>query len=593
MKDNRSNGKIIVLLLSFIFVDVFLMGVQKGERMSLKSIKTFYLKNKAFVTLSGIILLSLLLFGVLRLFQPAYEKVITENIYLTWHSLIEITSILVSFAVFISTYYTYSQNRNLRLVLIGVVFLSMGVVDLFHTLSFKGMHPFFSNVITCCTNTATTFWVFARLIGSLGIAVASLIPPDKESKLNKMFFSVPAMLLSVAILIIVVSFQHLLPPMFIEGAGLTRTKVVLEYLVAGLFTFSIIKLLDEYNKEKDYLLILFSGGLVLNIFSEVAFISYTDPYDIYNFIGHIYKVVASYLIFRSIFISSVQKPYIQLSETRNELKTYAENLDKVVYQRTKQLKEMNQKLLDDLEYARDIQLSLLPSEVPSTKGVNFAVRYFTAERVSGDYYNIFYLDDEHIGLYIGDVSGHGVSAAMLTVFVKQAIRAKTELNDKEATKNPALMLKELYRSFNDTNFKDEVYIVMLYAVYNVKKRTLTYASAGLNVLPLLSKQGAAVEKIKIEGFPICKFLEFYPAEYENYTLQLDVGDKMLIYTDGLIETRNKKGCEYSESRLIKTFQNTCGLSAQLTADRIVKSVFDYSENAFLTDDITLLIIEVG
>jgi hypothetical protein len=84
-------------------------------------------------------------------------------------------------------------------------------------------------------------------------------------------------------------------------------------------------------------------------------------------------------------------------------------LDKIVAQRTEEINLIHQKLLDDLEYARDIQLSMLPKTMPDMPGTVFEARYFPAERVSGDFYNIFKLNETKIGIYIGDVSGHGAT----------------------------------------------------------------------------------------------------------------------------------------------------------------------------------------
>jgi len=106
--------------------------------------------------------------------------------------------------------------------------------------------------------------------------------------------------------------------------------------------------------------------------------------------------------------------------------------------------------------------------------------------VSGDFCNVFKIDNDNIGFYIGDVSGHGVPAAMLTIFLNQTVKTLLEMETNELNKiSPAMVLENIYRSFNSTNFDENVYIVMIYAVYNRHTQVLTYSSAGLNVSPIL------------------------------------------------------------------------------------------------------------
>ncbi|MGI6777942.1 MAG: MASE3 domain-containing protein [Acetivibrionales bacterium] len=559
---------------------------------SYSNIRSFVNTNKHYFFLIAAFVFSLVLFKLASLFQDQFDKMMGGDAYLSWHTMFELSSILVSFSVFITSYYTYRQTKNLRLIFLGAVFLFMGLVDMFHTLSYKGMPAFFIND-SCCANRATTFWIISRLVGSAGILIATLIPKNKESSINKFLFAGGSIVFSIFSFIVTTYYPDALPKMYIEGQGLTQSKIILEYVIVIFMVAAIIKLLNEYGKEKETAAILLAGGLLISVFSEFAFISYNDPYDIHNYIGHIYKVIAFYLIFRATFIVSVQKPYLQLSEAKNELKGYIENLDKLVHERTRQLREINRKLLDDLNYARDIQLSMLPQSMPELTEVSFAAAYFPAERVSGDFYNVFILDEEHIGFYIGDVSGHGVPAAMLTIFLKQSINSMHEMKEKrEEIIYPSAILDNLYESFNKTNFKDEVYVVMLYGVLNIKTRVLTYSSAGLNKAPLLARSTGEVKEIEIEGFPICKLINLYNVAYKSHTLNLEKGDKLLLYTDGLVEVRNTCGEEFSEHHLRNILSSISGKTANEITDSITEEINKFMTVSELTDDITFLVMEV-
>lgn len=512
--------------------------------------------------------------------------------FLTWHIIFEFTGILVSLAVFFVTYYTYNQNCNLRSIFLGSSFLAFSMIDFFHTMSYKGMPGFFME--NTDANRATTLWIVASLFSGIGYVIASFIPADKKTNMKKSIFLFSAIFVSVGTFIVTTYFPGFLPVMYIEGEGLTTIKIVLEYIAMLLFLVAMAKFTAEYRETGDFLVVLLAGALLLRAFSGYAFTNYQSVYGIYNYIGHIYKFIASFIIFRVMFIYNVQKPYYELTEARNDLQNYANNLDKIVNQRTQELTKINQKLLDDLEYARDIQYAMLPTRLPADKGVVFEAQYYPAERVSGDFYNVFKLDSEHMGFYIADVSGHGVPAAMLTVFLKQSIEVMQEDEKEEGYRiiSPAEVLSNLYESFNDTNFKDDVYIVIFYAIYNIKTKELTYASAGLNTRPFVLKADRRVKTIHIKGFPICKFIDYFSPKYENTTIKLNAGDRFLLYTDGLIEITNPDGEQFGEKRLLEVFSGTYQEKGVPASQSVLDCVFNFMGDNVLKDDITFLMMEV-
>lgn len=557
----------------------------------IKALKISPFINFHFVALFLTLIGSYLLYTFAYQFEGKFDAFMSIASYITWHNMFEFSAILVSFAVFMVSYYTFNQTLNFRSLVLGNIFLIIGMIDSFHTLTFKGMPEFF--VMNNDANRATTFWIAARLVGAVGFALSSLITYNKKLQINKLIFLIPALLLCIAVFYSVTYHPGFIPAMYIEGTGLTPLKINLEYVIIFFLIVAIIKFVHIYIHSKDALIEYLCCALILSVFSEIAFVSYNSVYDIYNYLGHVYKVIAYFIIFRIMFIYNVQKPYVELSAARNEIKNYADNLDKLVVQRTQELQNTTQKLLDDLEYARSIQKALLPSVLPKEEEVSFSARYYPAETVGGDYYNIFKLDESHIALCIGDVSGHGVSAAMLTVFLNQSITATKELDsNKVEIFSPSQVLKNIYESFNRTNFRDDVYIVLFYSVYNFKTRNLTYASAGINVPPLLLSISKEVKEIEVSGFPICKFAEFYKADYEEKTILLQKGDKVVFYTDGLIDAENSEMAKFSEDRLKNTLINNYSQSNNLLADMIIKDVFTFVGDVRLKDDVTLLIMEV-
>jgi phosphoserine phosphatase RsbU/P len=513
-------------------------------------------------------------------------------LFLTWHNIFEFSSILVSFAVFVVTYYTYEQTGNLRSVFLGTVFLSMGIIDFFHTFSYKGMPEFFvSNM--CCANRATTFWIIARLTGAAGFFIAAFMPVSGKGRINKRLFVLPALVFCTAAFISVMYFPQVLPPMYIEGEGLTDIKIILEYIIIAFLAAAIIMYAYKNKGGDGRFELFFPVALLFSIFSEMAFVKYNSVYDIFNYLGHVYKVVSFYLIFRVMFVANVQKPYIQLTEAKNQLKHYAESLDELVLKRTRQLETLNRQLLGDLEYARNVQLSMLPPSLPREKNVVFSAKYFAAKRVSGDFYNIFKQDEDNLGMYICDVSGHGVSAAMLTIFIKQSMNT-CGMTKTQGDKNPApsQVLARVYEAFGNTNFKDEMYITLLYAVYNMKKSELIYASAGLNTYPILIKADCTVEKLPVKGLPICKSLTDYPIGYEDRSKKLSAGDKIIFYSDGLVEARNDKNECFSEKRLLEIIWSNCRKTADEISESITNEIFSFMGDISPKDDITFFVMEI-
>lgn len=549
-------------------------------------------RYRHYLLLLIVFLLSVALFVVASAMHEEFDRVMSVVSYLTWHNLFEFSSILVCFGIFMVAYYTYDQTKNYRTLFFASVFLYMGIMDFFHTLSFKGMPEFF--IENRCANRATTLWIAARLLGGAGLAVASFLPVNLKVNVNKRLFPVVTLAVAFSIFGIASYYPYVIPPMYVNGTGLTQLKINMEYVIALLFAVTMGKFIYDYSRTGEKSALLFSVSMLLSIFSEFAFISYGSVYDIYNYIGHIYKVIAFFIFLRIVYIHDVQIPYMELFKARELLKEHADNLDRMVEKRTLELKSINNNLVKDLEYARDIQKSLLPHKLPDETEVAFDTRYFPAEHVGGDFYNIFKLDDRNIGIYIGDVSGHGVSAAMLTVFMNQTI--KSVYGDGEYTNkiiSPSVVLKNVYRSFNKNDFKEEIYIVLLYAVLNLDTKELTYASAGINVQPLIMDSDTGrVSELEVKGFPICKFIEFYSGEYKDMTIKLKSGDKLLFYTDGLVEAENRQGEIFSQKRLAQVLEQNSALEGDVLSEVLTREVFNFVEYRELKDDLTFVLMHI-
>lgn len=244
--------------------------------------------------------------------------------------------------------------------------------------------------------------------------------------------------------------------------------------------------------------------------------------------------------------------------------------------------EQNRKLQADLNMARKLQCSLLPRQLPNDK-VKFSFIYTPCETLGGDFLDIYSIDADNIGLYIADVSGHGVSASMLTIFLRSSM-------NKKAT-SPSHALNELFSRFNADNFDHDLYISLFYAVINTSKKTITYSNAGLNVPPILFGKDR-FELLRIPGIPISNWVE--DPDYKETSVNLESGNKLFFYTDGIIEMMNSRKEMFGEERLLELLLNDSSEPAQIL-DSMVGSACSFAGLADVTeiaDDITMALLEI-
>lgn len=545
---------------------------------------------KPIIGIISVIIISIALFIFAAYFNQIFIKIMSVNSYLTWHIIFEFASVLVSFSIFTVTFFIYEESKSLKMIILGCAFLTMGSLDFLHTLSFKGMSHFF--IANTSANRATTFWIISRTLGSFGFLATVIIPTNVKSNIKKKNFVIITSLILLAIFLTVTYFPKFIPEMFIEGQGLTREKIIMEFIIIFVMSITLLITTIEYKDTKRRREYLFIIALIFSIFSELAFVSYANVYDAYNYLGHLYKFIAYMILYKAIYIENVSIPYREMIKVKNELKEYSENLNFIVKQRTKELEEANRLLMNDIEYAKEMQRLFLPIQMPQDKTVTFNARYIPAKHLSGDFYNVLRLDEKNIGIYIGDVSGHGVSAAMLTIFANQNIKPTTDDELNLEIISPGFVLKNLYKSFNKTNFKTETYIVMLYGVFNTKERTFTYASAGINVSPIIIKKNGEIIEMNVKGFPICKLGDYFMPYFDDRTVQLESGDKIVFYTDGLVESKNTNK-NHILMNINELLQTNFILSSSELEEIIIKNFYKHmGRNNKLTDDVTLLILEV-
>ncbi len=524
------------------------------------------------------VLFSVIIYTTAAIYNDLFINITSIAGYLTWHVVFEFIGVLVFFSIFTVTYFVYEESANFRMIILSCAFLTMGLLDTFHTFSFKGMSNFF--IANNTANRATTLWILSRTLGSLGLLLSAYVPANFKIKIKKESFAVVTTSFSILIFIIVTYFPNFFPPMFVEGLGLTGIKIAMEYVIILILALTFALNLSRFNRTNQRLEHQFMIALVLLMFSEFAFTSYGSVYDAFNYVGHIFKIIASMILYKAIYVENVSAPY--------------RHLNQMVKKSTEELRDMNSMLLKDIEYAKEMQLRLMPKKFPTDESISFYVEYLPAERLSGDFYNVIKLDENNIALYLGDVSGHGVTAAMLTIFANQNILPFNEDEDNHQTITPpSEVLNTIYKGYNNSNFSDETYIVMVYGIYNTKTKSFTYASAGMNVSPYIIKRSGELIPLDTKGFSICKLGEFITPVFDERHETLEAGDKLFMYSDGLIESRDSNNEQYGQERMEAFLRANAILSAEELKIALRENLCQHIGHINqLMDDATFLIMEV-
>lgn len=305
--------------------------------------------------------------------------------------------------------------------------------------------------------------------------------------------------------------------------------------------------------------------------------------------SHILQLFGLGYFFYHVNRNTIIVPEKEKSRLQRQFNLYAMNLKKIIDKKTHQVREANQKFIDELEYAKKIQQSLLPPPVMSYRDVKLVSGYFPCERLSGDFFDHYRLDEDNIALYLLDVSGHGISAALLTMFSNNYLKSNDKNQQLFRGLKPDRTLTYFYDQFNQINFPDEMHMVAFYATLNLSTKVMTYCSAGLNCSPIRFRRNGKIEYLdKSQGFAICKLSEFITPDYKSERIKLEKGDRLLFYTDGLID--QDKNNTFDLDALIRFINSHKNKSIE-DLNRLIISTIDPLRQT-LNDDITYVLLEI-
>lgn len=238
----------------------------------------------------------------------------------------------------------------------------------------------------------------------------------------------------------------------------------------------------------------------------------------------------------------------------------------------------------ELQIARTIQLGLLPAGAPAIRGISLAGSCVSAREVGGDYYDFLPRGTDSLDMVIADVSGHNVAAALIMAETRAYIQARVE-----TIRNPAAMLAALNDCLYEDLSRAELFITMFYLNYDAGTRTLSFASAGHNP-PLLRRPGSRTwEPLDAEGLILGVKRKIV---YEEKLVQLQPGDILLLYTDGIIEAADPEGEMFGEHRLRAVLEEYRALPPEQIIDWLFKRLRSFAGTQSLTDDVSLVVMKV-
>ncbi|HBD94022.1 MAG: hypothetical protein A2015_04090 [Spirochaetes bacterium GWF1_31_7] len=270
----------------------------------------------------------------------------------------------------------------------------------------------------------------------------------------------------------------------------------------------------------------------------------------------------------------------ELALVSSTFNSMAESVEQFI----KRLKNQNDLLNMELEVAAQVQEGIYPKVKPND---HFLVSIYNnpLEKVSGDFHDLIKLPGNKYGFFIADVSGHGVPAALITMKIKDLITV-TSSNFVD----PAALLKFFNISFADLMERFSSYFTASYLILDWDSNEVLYSAAGHPDAYILRKNGT-IEDLSAEGFVIGVSKEMSDT-FRTVKGHIEKGDVIILYTDGITESRNAKGVFYGDKAFPDCIKSSIGKSADEIKHELVSNLKMYTEGLERKDDETLIIIEV-
>lgn len=240
----------------------------------------------------------------------------------------------------------------------------------------------------------------------------------------------------------------------------------------------------------------------------------------------------------------------------------------------------------EIEMARQVQLSILPHETPKISGLKIAARCIPMTSVAGDFYDFIIMDEKHVGILVADVSGHGLPSALIASMLKVALAAQAP-----HAFDPAQVLTGLNKSLCG-KFQNS-FVTAAYVFVDMEKKSMRYGGAAHPPLLLWRASTGDASALLENGLPLGLF---YAGIYSAVEVPVAPGDKVVLCTDGILETRSPSEQEFGLDLFKGFLESNHGSGAEIFADSFLGELFGWSEHPQgqgQEDDLTLLVIDFG
>ncbi len=285
--------------------------------------------------------------------------------------------------------------------------------------------------------------------------------------------------------------------------------------------------------------------------------------------------------------SLIAADLLSAQQVEEALALQAEAYEKEIYEQAYQaeanaLMTEYEKMSQELAIARKVQTTFLPTEVPDIAGWQFAVTLEPAREMSGDFYDFIALPNGRIGLVIADVADKGMGSALYMALSRTLIR--TFAPDFDAAPEQVLRAAN-QRVLSETS--SDLFVTVFYAILDPESGLLTYCNAGHNPPFLYSANGGGMQQLTRTAIPIGVLEE--PA-WGQESIQIEPGDLLVMYTDGVTEAEDEEADFFGEARLQAVAAANLGRSVDIIEGKVVTAVLDFVGDAPQFDDITLMIL---
>jgi len=354
----------------------------------------------------------------------------------------------------------------------------------------------------------------------------------------------------------------------LELAVLTRVSAVLSTV---------------FNRKADlaqeFLEVILIAGLVVFVIVEVIcwVVGITMTRNITGAVHHLYE--GTQRVMHGDFSHRIEvRGKDQLAELGVSFNRMTENLARLLT-----VAKEKERLQSEIEIAREVQNQRYPRAAPQTKSLRLTAICRPARIVSGDYYDYEFAGGAHVALAIGDVAGKGISAALLMATVQSSLRTQLNSANGDGPPSAARLVSQL-NQYLYANTSAEKYSTLCLGLYDEAASALRYTNGGHPPPALI--RGGAVHRLDVNGTVVGAFPH---AEYSESRIDLESGDLLVFFTDGVTEPENAYGEMFGEERFLDLLARSAHLDEEEIVRTVIDSVREWTGSEELQDDMTLLL----